>query len=126
VYAYFVHSYYAEPDDPDAVVATADYGVDFPAVVANEGGQRVRHAVSREERGNGAPHLAELRRVLRGAVGTRIRAGAESEPVLQPVVRAGLCGSQAVDLLVGQIDRSGREILRELGGRARRRRRWAR
>ncbi|TKX68606.1 imidazole glycerol phosphate synthase subunit HisH [Halorubrum sp. GN11GM_10-3_MGM] len=37
-YAYFVHSYYAEPDDPDAVVATADYGVDFPAVVANEAG----------------------------------------------------------------------------------------
>ena len=37
-YAYFVHSYYAEPDDADAVVATADYGVDFPAVVANEAG----------------------------------------------------------------------------------------
>ena len=37
-YAYFVHSYYAAPDHPDAVVATADYGVDFPAVVANEAG----------------------------------------------------------------------------------------
>ena len=37
-YAYFVHSYYDAPDDPDAVVATADYGVDFPAVVANEAG----------------------------------------------------------------------------------------
>jgi len=37
-HAYFVHSYYADPDDPDAVVATADYGVDFPAVVANEAG----------------------------------------------------------------------------------------
>ncbi|WP_424014066.1 imidazole glycerol phosphate synthase subunit HisH [Halorubrum xinjiangense] len=37
-HAYFVHSYYAEPDDPNAVVATADYGVDFPAVVANEAG----------------------------------------------------------------------------------------
>ena len=37
-YAYFVHSYYAAPDDPDAVVATTDYGVDFPAVVANEAG----------------------------------------------------------------------------------------
>ncbi|MFB6251589.1 MAG: imidazole glycerol phosphate synthase subunit HisH [Halobellus sp.] len=36
-YAYFVHSYYAEPDD-DAVVATTDYGVSFPAVVANEAG----------------------------------------------------------------------------------------
>ena len=37
-YAYFVHSYYAAPDDADAVVATADYGVDFPAVVANQAG----------------------------------------------------------------------------------------
>ena len=37
-HAYFVHSYYAAPDDPAAVVATADYGVDFPAVVANEAG----------------------------------------------------------------------------------------
>ncbi|MFD1599174.1 imidazole glycerol phosphate synthase subunit HisH [Halobellus rarus] len=37
-YAYFVHSYYAEPDDPDAVVATTDYGVSFPAVIANEAG----------------------------------------------------------------------------------------
>ncbi|TKX84809.1 imidazole glycerol phosphate synthase subunit HisH [Halorubrum sp. SS5] len=37
-HAYFVHSYYAAPDDADAVVATADYGVDFPAVVANEAG----------------------------------------------------------------------------------------
>ncbi|GAB6879294.1 imidazole glycerol phosphate synthase subunit HisH [Halorubrum gandharaense] len=37
-HAYFVHSYYAAPDDPEAVVATADYGVDFPAVVANEAG----------------------------------------------------------------------------------------
>ena len=37
-HAYFVHSYYAAPNDPDAVVATADYGVDFPAVVTNEAG----------------------------------------------------------------------------------------
>lgn len=37
-YAYFVHSYYAQPDDPDAVVATTDYGVEFPAVVANDAG----------------------------------------------------------------------------------------
>jgi len=37
-YAYFVHSYYAQPDDPDAVVATTDYAVDFPSVVANEAG----------------------------------------------------------------------------------------
>jgi glutamine amidotransferase len=37
-YAYFVHSYYADPDDGDAIVATTDYGVDFPSVVANEAG----------------------------------------------------------------------------------------
>ena len=37
-YAYFVHSYYAAPDDDGAIVATTDYGIDFPAVVANEAG----------------------------------------------------------------------------------------
>ncbi|WP_435195875.1 imidazole glycerol phosphate synthase subunit HisH [Natronomonas sp. EA1] len=37
-YAYFVHSYYAKPDDEHAVVATTDYGVEFPAIVANEAG----------------------------------------------------------------------------------------
>jgi glutamine amidotransferase len=37
-YAYFVHSYYADPDDPDAVVATTDYGADFASVVANDAG----------------------------------------------------------------------------------------
>jgi glutamine amidotransferase len=37
-YAYFVHSYYAVPDDEDAVVATTDYGVDFASIVANEAG----------------------------------------------------------------------------------------
>ncbi|MFC7204640.1 imidazole glycerol phosphate synthase subunit HisH [Haloferax namakaokahaiae] len=37
-FAYFVHSYYAKPDDEDAIVATSDYGVEFPAVVANEDG----------------------------------------------------------------------------------------
>jgi len=37
-YAYFVHSYYARPDDEGAVVATTDYGTDFAAVVANERG----------------------------------------------------------------------------------------
>jgi glutamine amidotransferase len=37
-YAYFVHSYYAAPDSDDAVVATTDYGVEFPAIVANEAG----------------------------------------------------------------------------------------
>lgn len=37
-YAYFVHSYYADPDDENAVVASSDYGVRFPAVIANESG----------------------------------------------------------------------------------------
>ena len=37
-YTYFVHSYYAAPDDPNAVVATSDYGVAFPAVIANNAG----------------------------------------------------------------------------------------
>lgn len=37
-YAYFVHSYYAVPDDERATVATTDYGEPFPAIVANEAG----------------------------------------------------------------------------------------
>ncbi len=37
-YAYFVHSYYADPADGEAAVATTDYGVTFPSVVANEAG----------------------------------------------------------------------------------------
>ncbi|SEO53024.1 glutamine amidotransferase [Halogranum amylolyticum] len=37
-YAYFVHSYYAKPDDEDAVLTTTDYGIDFPAMLANEAG----------------------------------------------------------------------------------------
>ncbi len=37
-YAYFVHSYYADPDDDAAVVATTDYGLDFPSIIANEAG----------------------------------------------------------------------------------------
>ncbi|MFB6280659.1 MAG: imidazole glycerol phosphate synthase subunit HisH [Haloferacaceae archaeon] len=40
-YAYFVHSYYARPDDPGAVVATTEYGTTVPAVVANEAGNVV-------------------------------------------------------------------------------------
>jgi len=37
-YAYFVHSYYAVPEDDDAVVATTDHGLTFPAVIASEDG----------------------------------------------------------------------------------------
>jgi glutamine amidotransferase len=37
-YAYFVHSYYASPDDENAVVTTTDYGNTFPSIVANDAG----------------------------------------------------------------------------------------
>ena len=37
-YAYFVHSYYAAPEAESAVVATTDYEIEFPAIVANEAG----------------------------------------------------------------------------------------
>ena len=37
-YVYFVHSYYARPEDPDAVVTTTDYAVEFPSIVADEAG----------------------------------------------------------------------------------------
>jgi glutamine amidotransferase len=33
-YFYFVHSYYPQPEEPDVVAAVAEYGVEFPAVVA--------------------------------------------------------------------------------------------
>lgn len=35
-HAYFVHSFYCVPNDPDDVLATADYGAPFAAVVARE------------------------------------------------------------------------------------------
>ncbi|MFP8952021.1 imidazole glycerol phosphate synthase subunit HisH [Natrialbaceae archaeon A-arb3/5] len=37
-YAYFVHSYYAVPDDENAAVATTDYEREFPSIVANDDG----------------------------------------------------------------------------------------
>ncbi|WP_435100429.1 imidazole glycerol phosphate synthase subunit HisH [Halarchaeum sp. P4] len=37
-YAYFVHSYYAEPEDDNHVVATTDYGAEFASIVANDDG----------------------------------------------------------------------------------------
>lgn len=33
-YAYFVHSYYADPQDPAVVAATTDYGIDYASAVA--------------------------------------------------------------------------------------------
>jgi len=35
-YFYFVHSYYADPEDKDIVVAETDYGLSFASVVAKE------------------------------------------------------------------------------------------
>ena len=32
-YFYFVHSYYVQPESPEIVLATTDYGIDFPAIV---------------------------------------------------------------------------------------------
>ena len=32
-FVYFVHSYYAEPQSSDIVLATTDYGIEFPAIV---------------------------------------------------------------------------------------------
>ena len=29
---YFVHSYYAKPDNPKDIVSTTDYGVTFPSI----------------------------------------------------------------------------------------------
>ncbi len=37
-HAYFVHSYYAEPNSDDHVVAETDYGEAFPSIVANDEG----------------------------------------------------------------------------------------
>ncbi|PSP88546.1 imidazole glycerol phosphate synthase subunit HisH [Halobacteriales archaeon QS_4_69_34] len=37
-YAYFVHSYYAVPDDERATVATTGYGTRFPSVIADDSG----------------------------------------------------------------------------------------
>jgi len=35
-YFYFVHSYYAEPEDEGVIIATSDYGINFPAVVGRD------------------------------------------------------------------------------------------
>ena len=35
-YAYFVHSYYAQTASPDMIVASTEYGIDFPAVVGQD------------------------------------------------------------------------------------------
>lgn len=35
-YAYFVHSYYAQPEDDTIVLAACEYGVTFPAIVGRD------------------------------------------------------------------------------------------
>jgi len=35
-FVYFVHSYYAQPEDKSIIVATCDYGVTFPAIVGKD------------------------------------------------------------------------------------------
>lgn len=35
-YAYFVHSYYAQAENADHVLATCDYGMEFPAIVGRD------------------------------------------------------------------------------------------
>jgi len=35
-YVYFVHSYYPQPIDPDVIVATTEYGIRFPSMVAKK------------------------------------------------------------------------------------------
>jgi glutamine amidotransferase len=35
-YFYFVHSYYVDPSEPGVTLATADYGLDFAAIVARD------------------------------------------------------------------------------------------
>jgi glutamine amidotransferase len=32
---YFVHSYYPQPDDPGMVIATCNYGIDFPCAIGS-------------------------------------------------------------------------------------------
>lgn len=35
-FAYFVHSYYVAPADPDVILATTDYGIDFASIVGRD------------------------------------------------------------------------------------------
>ncbi|MFQ5857859.1 MAG: imidazole glycerol phosphate synthase subunit HisH [Anaerolineae bacterium] len=35
-FAYFVHSYYVEPEEEDVVLATTDYGIDFASIVGQD------------------------------------------------------------------------------------------
>jgi glutamine amidotransferase len=74
-YVYFVHSYVVEPTDSGGVVATASYGVDFPAVVQD--GPVIGLQFHPEK--SGAPGLRLLRNVL-AAAGTSSAATSPAAP----------------------------------------------
>ena len=58
-YTYFVHSYYAVPDDENAIVATTEYGDRFAAVVANEAGNVFGTQFHPEKSGEAGLHILE-------------------------------------------------------------------
>ncbi|MGQ9627219.1 MAG: imidazole glycerol phosphate synthase subunit HisH [Anaerolineae bacterium] len=35
-YAYFIHSYYARPSEPEIILATTDYGIDYASIVGRD------------------------------------------------------------------------------------------
>jgi glutamine amidotransferase len=35
-YMYFVHSYYARPEDSNTILTTTDYGIEFPSIIARD------------------------------------------------------------------------------------------
>jgi glutamine amidotransferase len=35
-YFYFVHSYYPDPDDPEVVIGSTEYGIKFASVLARD------------------------------------------------------------------------------------------
>jgi len=35
-YVYFVHSYYAEPADPEIIIATTDYGINYASIIGRD------------------------------------------------------------------------------------------
>ncbi|MBI2434222.1 MAG: imidazole glycerol phosphate synthase subunit HisH [Candidatus Hydrogenedentes bacterium] len=35
-YTYFVHSYFAQPEEPEIILAESDYGVRFPAIIGRD------------------------------------------------------------------------------------------
>jgi len=35
-YMYFVHSYYARPEDSNTILTTTDYGIQFPSIIARD------------------------------------------------------------------------------------------